>query len=83
MLSPSILANIPKLKNKQNEESGSNIFHPTTSSNQESSEQQQFFTSDDRNSSFVGTEEYLSPEVINDSEITYAVDLWSLGVILY
>jgi len=36
-----------------------------------------------RTFSLVGTEEYISPEVLDDLEVTYACDLWSLGVILY
>ena len=33
--------------------------------------------------SFVGTEDYVSPEVIGNQEPTFATDLWSLGVIIY
>ena len=33
--------------------------------------------------SLVGTEEYIAPETINDKDLSYASDLWSLGVILY
>ena len=33
--------------------------------------------------SFVGTEDYVSPEIINNEEPTFATDLWSLGVIIY
>jgi len=33
--------------------------------------------------SLVGTEEYIAPETINDIDLSYACDLWSLGVILY
>lgn len=36
-----------------------------------------------RTFSLVGTEDYISPEVLQDLEVTYACDLWSLGVILY
>lgn len=36
-----------------------------------------------RTFSLVGTEDYISPEVLDDLEVTYACDLWSLGVILY
>jgi len=38
---------------------------------------------DSRNFSLVGTEEYIAPETLNDTNVTYAADLWSLGVILY
>lgn len=33
--------------------------------------------------SFVGTEDYVSPEVIANQEPSFATDLWSLGVIIY
>jgi len=33
--------------------------------------------------SFVGTMEYLSPEMANKSDHGYAVDYWSLGMVLY
>ena len=38
---------------------------------------------DQRVYSLVGTEEYIAPETINDGGLSYASDLWSLGVILY
>lgn len=38
---------------------------------------------DTRTFSLVGTEDYISPEVLEDQEVTYACDLWSLGVMLY
>ena len=33
--------------------------------------------------SLVGTEEYLAPETLQDRDVGYPADLWSLGVILY
>ena len=33
--------------------------------------------------SFVGTEDYVCPEIINNQEPTFASDLWSLGIMVY
>jgi serine/threonine protein kinase len=33
--------------------------------------------------SFVGTEDYIAPEVVNSEPSTFASDLWSLGVIIF
>ena len=33
--------------------------------------------------SLVGTEEYLAPETLSDTDLNYTSDYWSLGVILY
>lgn len=40
-------------------------------------------TVDARMNSLVGTEEYLAPETLNDLELSYSNDYWSLGIILY
>ena len=32
---------------------------------------------------FVGTSQYMSPELIKGEEATFASDIWALGVILY
>ena len=34
-------------------------------------------------STFAGTEEYVSPEILKSEKVTLASDLWSFGVILY
>ncbi|KAL7722549.1 non-specific serine/threonine protein kinase [Entamoeba marina] len=36
-----------------------------------------------RSSSFVGTDEYLAPEIVNQEDHTASVDWWTLGVLLY
>lgn len=36
-----------------------------------------------RLTSFVGTAEYVSPEVLNNTGIYYTSDLWALGCIIY
>ena len=38
---------------------------------------------DARANSFVGTEEYLAPEVINGEGHDSSVDWWSLGILMY
>ena len=36
-----------------------------------------------RNKTFVGTAEYVSPEVIADQRAEYAADIWAFGIMLY
>lgn len=47
----------------------------------------QMFSNDDfeqePKGSFVGTEDYVAPEIIQNEECSFASDLWSLGVIIY
>ena len=38
---------------------------------------------DFRTNSFVGTEEYIAPEVIKGNGHTSAVDWWTLGILIY
>ena len=38
---------------------------------------------DEPRGSFVGTEDYISPEVVNSEPSSFASDLWSLGVIIF
>jgi len=40
-------------------------------------------TSNLRTNSFVGTEEYIAPEVIKNMGHTSAVDWWTLGILIY
>ncbi|XP_075481242.1 serine/threonine-protein kinase UCNL-like [Primulina tabacum] len=41
------------------------------------------FPTDERSNSFVGTEEYVSPEVIRGDGHEFSVDWWALGVLCY
>lgn len=40
-------------------------------------------TDQESKGSFVGTEDYVAPEIINNKEPSFASDLWSLGIIIY
>lgn len=37
----------------------------------------------ERNNSLVGTEEYVSPEILLNKSISYSSDIWSFGIILF
>ncbi|GMI97456.1 UNICORN-like, AGC2 kinase 4 [Hibiscus trionum] len=41
------------------------------------------FANEERSNSFVGTEEYVSPEVLRGHGHEFAVDWWSLGILCY
>lgn len=40
-------------------------------------------SSRERSNSFVGTPQYLSPEIIARASHTYSTDLWQLGLLIY
>ena len=68
LLNPKIAAKIPKKASHKDDKE-----LERSDSNMES----------ERNYSLVGTEEYVAPEVIRDQEVSYASDLWSLGIMIY
>ncbi|KAL6966416.1 hypothetical protein U1Q18_032195 [Sarracenia purpurea var. burkii] len=47
------------------------------------SRRKQSFSSGERSNSFVGTDEYVSPEVVRADGHEFAVDWWALGVLTY
>nr|GEY92327.1 serine/threonine-protein kinase OXI1-like [Tanacetum cinerariifolium] len=61
--------------------SGTDSVHPAESVNSEPSHDS--YDSHSKSNSFVGTEEYVSPEMIQGNGHDYAVDWWCLGIVLY
>ncbi|CCK72052.1 putative serine/threonine protein kinase KIN82 KNAG_0I02670 [Huiozyma naganishii CBS 8797] len=60
-----------------------NTKSPVVTTAQKSLIDTKVFSDGFRTNSFVGTEEYISPEVIKGNGHTAAVDWWTLGILLY
>ncbi|XP_073999117.1 phosphoinositide-dependent kinase 1 isoform X2 [Rhodnius prolixus] len=56
---------------------------PETNGDVSSSEQEQHQRPTRRRNSFVGTAQYVSPELLTDKTAHFASDLWALGCIIY
>lgn len=61
--------------------SGTDSVHPAESVNSEPSHNS--YDTNSKSNSFVGTEEYVAPEMIQGNGHDYAVDWWCLGIVLY
>lgn len=59
------------------------LTHNTTSDEQQQQQQQQQPYRRERRGSFVGTAQYVSPELLTDKTASRASDLWALGCIVY
>ena len=73
ILNPSLIKKVPQKKSL----SSSNILQHKNQDKDEQSPEKE------RNDSLVGTEEYVSPEILQKQPVSYSTDLWSFGVILY
>jgi serine/threonine protein kinase len=40
-------------------------------------------SNDQYRTTFCGTIDYMAPEIVNSNAYTYAIDIWSLGILLY
>jgi len=69
-----LLPRIPQKRKKKQDHSRKNTA---------ASGQSRVCSYESRHFSFVGTEEYVCPEILNDQESGLPSDIWSLGVIIY